>query len=101
MATQHPDNASAPFWERDGDGFISSYEEVAESMSCFTALGAQEFMRDWEGKNADEAVIDKLFTQYHGYFSKHPLGKEKFLTFRLPNVWEEKGYSLIRALMVV
>jgi len=21
MATQHPDNASAPYWETDGDGF--------------------------------------------------------------------------------
>jgi phosphoenolpyruvate carboxylase len=101
MSTQHPDNASAPFWNQDGDGFVSNFQELEEAMVCFQQLGTEEFMWDWEGKFADEAVIDKLFSQYHGYFKQHPLGQEKFLTFRLPNVWQEKGYSLIRALMVI
>src|SRR3989344_5030805 len=101
MATQHPDNASGPGWEKDKDGFISVYEEPDESLWCFKSLGVSEFMWDWEGKYADEAVIDKLFTNNYEYLKKHPLGKEIFLTFRLPNIWKEKGYSLIRALMVI
>jgi len=101
MSTQHPDNASAPRWESNGDGFVSVAEEIKECAWCFQGLKTQEFMWDWEGKYADEAVIDKLFEQYHDYFKKHELGKDIFLTFRLPNVWKEKGYSLLRALMVV
>jgi len=101
MATQHPDNASAPFWDKKGNGFVSIYEELPEAMTCFRELGVDEFMWDYEGKYADEAVMDKLFSHYHGYFEKTLLGKEKFLTFRLPNVWQERGYSLIRALMVI
>ena len=56
-------------------------------------------MWDWEGKYVDEAVVDKLFHSYHDYFKKNQLGKDKFLTFRIPNIWHEKGYGLARALM--
>jgi len=101
MATQHPDNACAPYWEKDGDGFVSNYEEMDEAMSCYRDLGTEEFMWDFEGKYADEAVIDKLFSKFYTFFKKAPLGKEKFLTFRIPNIWEEKGYALIRALTVI
>ena len=100
MATQHPDNAHGPFWD-DGDGFVAAHEEPEECLVCFRDLGVQEFMWDWEGKYADEAVIDKLFSKHYAYFKKNLLGKDAFLTFRLPNVWQEKGYSLIRALMVI
>lgn len=101
MATQHPDNASAPFWEKDGDGFVSAQEEVAEAFSAFSELGVDEYMWDWEGKYVDEAVIERFFTEYYSYFKQHKLGKEKFLTFRIPNIWEEKGYSLARAFMAM
>lgn len=101
MATQHPDNARAAYWEKDGDGFVSTQEELAECMSAFEDLGVGEFMWDWEGKYTDEAVIDKLFTQYHDYFRKERLGEKKFLTFRVPNIWHERSYSLMRALMVI
>ncbi len=60
MATQHPDNAGPPTWERHGDGFVSVREETAELLWCFRELGATEFMWDWEGKYADEAVVDRL-----------------------------------------
>jgi phosphoenolpyruvate carboxylase len=99
MATQHPDNAHAPYWEKDGDGFISTHEEVAECYSSLHDLNCEEFMWDWEGKYVDEAVVDKLFHSYHEYFQKNQLGKDKFLTFRIPNIWHEKGYGLARALM--
>jgi phosphoenolpyruvate carboxylase len=101
MATQHPDNVRAPYWERDGDGFISSSEETAECIDAFQNLDIQEFMWDWEGKFTDEAVVDRLFHHYFDYFKKNPLGIKKRLTFRIPNIWQEQGYSLIRSLMVV
>lgn len=101
MATQHPDNAKAPYWEKDGDGFVSSGEETAECVDAFRGLNVEEFMWDWEGKFTDEAVIDRLFHHYLDYFRKNPLGLKKRLTFRIPNIWQEKGYSLIRSLMVV
>lgn len=101
MATQHPDNACVPFWKRNGDAFVSVAEELEECVTSFRDLGVSEFMWDWEGKYADEAVIEKLLSTHFEYFKKHQLGKDKCLTFRLPNVWKEKGYSLIRALMVV
>jgi len=101
MATQHPDNAGAPPWEHDGDGFVSVREEPAECMWCYRTLGVHEFMWDWEGKHADEAVIDKFFSHYHSYFKRRRLGKDIFLTFRIPNIWQERGYHLIRALMVI
>ena len=99
MATQHPDNAAAPYWEKDSDGFVSTREETEECYSAFKDLDCQEFMWDWEGKYVDEAVIDRLFHTYFDYFKKHQLGKDKFLTFRIPNIWHERGYSLARSMM--
>src|SRR3989338_3931897 len=70
-------------------------------MDAYENLNAEEFMWDWEGKFTDEAVIDRLFHNYFNYFKKNPLGLKKRLTFRIPNIWHERGYSLIRSLMVV
>lgn len=99
MATQHPDNASSPYWEKSGDGFVSTQEEVLECFSAYHDLHCEEYMWDWEGKYVDEAVVDKLFHTHHDYFKKHQLGKDIFLTFRIPNIWQEKGYALARAMM--
>jgi phosphoenolpyruvate carboxylase len=101
MATQHPDNALAPFWDKQNEPFVAVYKEIDEAVTCFKELGVGEFMWDWEGKHADAAVIDKLFSDYHEYFSKNQLNRDKFLTFRLPNIWEEKGYSLLQAMTVI
>lgn len=100
MATQHPDNAGAPFWD-DGKPFIGVHEEMHEAVACFRDLKVAEYMWDWEGKHADAAVIDRLFSDYHGYFSEYQLGRDQFLTFRLPNIWEEKGYNLLQAMTVI
>ena len=87
MATQHPDNAAAsPF---SGNTFVSTAEEIEECFRCFADLGVHEYMWDWEGKFVDEAVIDRLFQNHYDYFKAHQLGKDKFLTFRIPNMWEE------------
>ncbi|MDF2461207.1 MAG: phosphoenolpyruvate carboxylase [Candidatus Saccharibacteria bacterium] len=100
MATQHPDNAAAPFWN-PSDPFIGVHQELADALACYKEFGMDEFMWDWEGKYADSAVVDKLFSRYHAYFSKYRLGRDKFLTFRIPNIWEEKGYSLLQAMSVI
>lgn len=100
IASQHPDNATAPYWNKN-QPFISAYQEIQEAVSCFQDLGVSEYMWDWEGKHADAAVIDRLLTEHHDYFSKHQLGRDKFLTFRIPNIWEEKGYSLLQAMTVI
>lgn len=101
MATQHPDNANAPKWKADHDPFIGLYNELEEAVRAFSELDAQEYMWDWEGKHADSAVVDKLLGNYHNYFTKNQLGKDRFLTFRIPNIWEEKGYSLLQAMTVI
>lgn len=101
IASQHPDNALSPYWDASGQPFIGAYREMEEAVSCFRDLGVSEYMWDWEGKHADAAVIDRLFSDYYDYFSKQQLGRDKFLTFRIPNIWEEKGYNLMQAMTVV
>lgn len=109
MATQHPDHANVPYWKESisssalggsgggGTAFVSAQEEVEECRSAFQDMACQEFMWDWEGKYVDEAVVDKLFSNYYNFFKKVRLGRDVFLTFRVPNIWEEKGYRLARA----
>lgn len=97
MATQHPDNAmGSPF---TGNRFVSNADEIDECYRCFSDLEVDEYMWDWEGKFVDEAVIDRLYQNYHDYFQKNQLGKDKFLTFRVPNIWEETSHRLPRAFM--
>lgn len=97
MATQHPDNA-CPSWIT-GKRFISAQEEIEECFRCFSELGVQEFMWDWEGKFVDEGVIDRLYGQYTDYFRKNQIGKDLFITFRVPNIWIESTHKLPRAFM--
>ncbi|WP_273951042.1 phosphoenolpyruvate carboxylase [Leuconostoc mesenteroides] len=98
MGTQHPDNANAPFWESSQQPFISAYRETGEAFENFNELNVDEYMWDWEGKHADAAVIDRLFSTEYDYFKDHQIGRDKFLTFRFPNIWEEKGYNLMQAM---
>lgn len=95
MSTQHPDNANPAYW--CNKSFISTTDEIEEAYIAFKELGCGEYMWDWEGKFVDEAVIDKMYRRYAKYFKQHPLGRDKFLTYRIPNIWEEKGYRLARA----
>lgn len=99
IATQHPDNASKTWWSNTE--FISTQQECEECSICFKELGAQEYMWDWEGKFVDEAVVEKLFRKYHDYFKENQLGKDKFLIFRIPNIWEEKNTRVARAFMSI
>jgi phosphoenolpyruvate carboxylase len=99
MATQHPDHAHAPAWKKNGDPFINTQEEVEECYYAFRDLRCEEYMWDWEGKYVDEAVVDKLLSTYYSFFKRVQLGRDVFLTFRIPNIWHEKGYRLARAYM--
>ena len=101
MATQHPDNAGSPYWDPEGRPFVDTQKELLDCISGYQDLNIPEYMWDWEGKYADASVVDKLFSSYHDYFEKNQLGKDKFLTFRLPNIWKEKGYSLLQAMSVI
>ncbi|MCX7777782.1 MAG: phosphoenolpyruvate carboxylase [Armatimonadetes bacterium] len=101
MATQHPDNASPPYWKADGNAFIGSYDEVFECYLDFAELGCEEYMWDWEGKFVDEAVVDRLYSEHLDFFQQHQLGRDVFLTFRLPNIWLERSYRLVRAYMSI
>jgi phosphoenolpyruvate carboxylase len=97
MATQHPDNASRPYWHNEP--FIPAIEETKELFLSLSDLGASEYMWDWEGKLVDESVLERLLAKQFEYFKKNPLGKDKFLTFRLPNLEVETEFRLGRALM--
>lgn len=99
MVSQHPDHVSTPYWH--SDAFIKTSEETYECFLSFSELGASEYKWDWEGKLVDESVIERLFHNHSEYFKHHPLGEEKFLTFRLPNPRVETEFRFGRALMVI
>jgi phosphoenolpyruvate carboxylase len=42
-------------------------------------------MWDSEGKDVDTRVVRKLLTQYGDFFATHTIGKDIFLTYRIPN----------------
>ena len=95
MATQHPDNSAVPYFLHKP--FVSVAQEIEECYRCFAELGVDEYMWDWEGKFVDEAVIDRLIQDHYDYFRDNQLGRDKFLTFRIPNIWEESSHRLPRA----
>src|SRR3990167_5238532 len=90
MATQHPDNAGRPYWSNRA--FISAAAEIKECFLCFSELGIDEYNWDWEGKFVDEAVIDRLLHKHLNYFKEQRLGRDKFVTFRIPNPRVEKQF---------
>jgi len=83
MSTQHPDNACAPLWCRDE--VIEGDAEVYEAYFAYNDLGCHEVMWDSEGKDADTRVIRKLLTNHGDYFKENVIGRNVFLTYRIPN----------------
>ncbi|OIO53484.1 phosphoenolpyruvate carboxylase [Candidatus Peregrinibacteria bacterium CG1_02_54_53] len=97
MATQHPDNASVPWWRQDA--FIPTQDEIDELLLLFQELPIDEYMWDWEGKYVDEAVGEKLFSRAQEFFHKKPLGEEVHLTYRIP-AWDSgRTHRAARAFM--
>ncbi len=99
MFSQHPDNAHIPYWHTSA--YVKTHHELHECYLMYKDLGAQEMMWDWEGKLVDESVVERLLGSYPEFFRDKPLGKELFLTFRIPNPRVESGYRLGRAFMVI
>lgn len=97
MVTQHPDHAFTPYWHYRP--FISTQDETQELYLSFKELGASEYKWDWEGKLVDEAILERMYSEYYDYFKNTHIGKDKFITFRLPNPKVETEYRLGRAFM--
>ncbi len=87
MSTQHPDNVSMPFFA--SGGIFSEADEILEAMWAFQ-LGCAEQMWDYEGKEADSLVCAKLLEKYGNFFRTNFLGKDIYLTLRIPNPEVEK-----------
>ena len=83
MSTQHPDNASIPGW--CSQELIQGEDEVYEAYFAYSILGCQEVMWDAEGKDVDTRVMRKLLASHPHYFKKKIIGKDIFLTYRIPN----------------
>ncbi|NTU73219.1 phosphoenolpyruvate carboxylase [Candidatus Roizmanbacteria bacterium] len=97
MGSQHPDHASLPYWHNHE--YITTHDETKETFLSYSELGIQEYKWDWEGKYVDESVIERLYSTYLDYFQKNPLGKDLFLTFRLPNPKVESEFRVGRSFM--
>jgi len=83
MSTQHPDNARVPEWSKSE--VISGESEVIEAYVAYEIYGVDEVMWDAEGKDVDTHVVRKLLTQYPEFFKEKILGRDIFLTYRIPN----------------
>ncbi|OYT62410.1 MAG: phosphoenolpyruvate carboxylase [Thermofilum sp. ex4484_15] len=89
MSTQHPDNVFNPPWVR-GE-VIAGEDEIIEAFYAFKELGCEEQMWDWEGKDVDPHVIRKLLTKFPEFFKEKELGREIFVTYRVPNPEVERA----------
>ena len=98
MSTQHPDNVQLPSWA-DGEA-ISGEVEVRETFFAYHELGCEEQMWDWEGKDVDPNIVRKLLVNYPEFFKEHIIGRDVFLTYRVPNPSVERAEKkgLIEAL---
>jgi phosphoenolpyruvate carboxylase len=101
MATQHPDNACAPWWKADRQPFIATADEIDELLVLFKEMAIDEYMWDWEGKYVDESVGEKLFGRAREFFLERPLGEDLHLTYRIPALADGKMHRLARAFMNV
>jgi len=93
MSTQHPDNVSSPFFS-DSE-VLAGETEIKETYYVYSHLGITEQMWDCEGKEVDNHVVEKLLSRYPKFFSENKLGKDVFLTIRVPNPNVERAQGKI------
>lgn len=93
MNTQHPDNVNSPFFAEGTE--IGGEDEIKEAYYAFSDLGCDEQMWDCEGKEVDGYVVKKLLTKYDGFFRQNRLGKDVFITLRVPNPTIEKAEAKV------
>ena len=93
MSTQHPDNVNHPFFSDNAE--LAGEDEIKEVFYAYSHIHCKEQLWDCEGKEVDNFVVKKLLTKYEPYFKKHVLGKEVFLTLRVPNPSVERNEAKI------
>src|SRR2546428_7573965 len=81
MSTQHPDNVAMPFFAQSAP--LTAEDEVREAYYAFSHLGCDEQMWDFEGKEVDGHVVEKLLSTYESFFAEHPIGESVHLTPRI------------------
>jgi len=93
MSTQHPDNITIPFFAESS--ILKGDDEVKEAYYIFSHLNCHEQMWDYEGKEVDNFVVKKLLSRYGYFFEENILGKDCFLTLRVPNPSWEKAEAKV------
>jgi phosphoenolpyruvate carboxylase len=93
MSTQHPDNVHSPFFA--DSGVMEGDDEIKEAFYAFSHIKSREQLWDFEGKEVDNYVVKKLLSKYENFFSRNRLGKDMFLTLRVPNPDIERDESKI------
>lgn len=93
MSTQHPDNVNLPFFAENSE--MGGEDEVQEAYYAFSHIGCEEQMWDCEGKEVDNFVVKKLLAKYESFFREKRLGKDLFITLRVPNPTVEKAEAKI------
>jgi phosphoenolpyruvate carboxylase len=93
MSTQHPDNVAVPFFA--SGPVMGGEDEIREAFYAYSHLGCDEQMWDFEGKEVDEFVVEKLLSSYESFFREHALGEEIRLTPRVPNPALEKAQGKV------
>ncbi len=93
MSTQHPDNVQIPFFAESAE--LGGEDEIQEAYYAFSHLCCDEQMWDCEGKETDNFVVKKLLTRYESFFRSKKLGRDVFITLRVPNPTVEKAEAKI------
>lgn len=93
MSTQHPDNVHMPFFA--DNSVIEGEDEIKEAFYAFSHIKSREQLWDFEGKEVDNYVVKKLLTRYENFFSRNKLGRDFFLTLRVPNPECERNEAKI------
>jgi len=93
MSTQHPDNVNLPFFAENSR--LSGEDEIQEAYYAFSYLSCDEQLWDCEGKEIDNFVIKKLLLKYPQFFKTRRLGRDVFITLRVPNPAIEKTEAKI------
>jgi phosphoenolpyruvate carboxylase len=93
LSTQHPDNVTIPFFANHS--VLRGDDEIKEAFYAFSNLGVEEIMWDAEGKEADDFVVRKLIMDYENFFTTRRIGKDVFITIRIPNPDYEKAEAKV------
>lgn len=93
MSTQHPDNVNLPFFAENTE--LGGEDEIQEAYYAFSHLGCDEQMWDYEGKEVDSFIVRKLLAKYESFFREKRLGRDVFITLRVPNPTVEKAEAKI------